>query len=72
VDENKLQYTEHEVTNTKRARKLYHSIGAPSTKNFKMILQSNMIKNCPVTVQDIDLAMKIYGPDIAYLKGKMV
>ena len=31
-----------------------------------------MIANCPVTVDDIKLAEKIYGTDIATLKGKTV
>ena len=29
-----------------------------------------MIKNCPVTSEDVDIAEKIYGKDILYLKGK--
>ena len=51
-------------------RKLYCIIGAPSTKNFKMILRSNKIKNCPVVEKDIDLVEAIFGPDIATSKGK--
>ena len=31
-----------------------------------------MIKNCPVTLEDIEVANKIYGPDVAVLKGKSV
>ena len=31
----------------------------------------NGIKNCPVTVADITLAEKIFGKDIASLKGKL-
>ena len=51
-------------------RKLYHIIVAPSTKNFKTILRSNKIKNCPVVEKDVDLAEAIFGPDIATIKGK--
>ena len=29
-----------------------------------------MIKDCPVTVEDINIAEDIWGKDIAYLKGK--
>jgi len=32
----------------------------------------NSIKNSPVTTEDIDLAKRIYGPDVASLKGKTV
>jgi hypothetical protein len=31
---------------------------------------SNQIKDCPVTIQDIDVATKIWGKNIAALKGK--
>ena len=30
----------------------------------------NSIKDCPVTVEDVDIAESIYGPDVASLKGK--
>ena len=30
----------------------------------------NIIQNCPVTVKDVSIAEKIYGPDISSLKGK--
>jgi hypothetical protein len=39
-------------------------------KDFKWIIRSNLIKDCPVTVQDIQVASKIWGKDIAALKGK--
>jgi hypothetical protein len=39
-------------------------------KDFKWVIQSNQIKDCPVTVQDIDVARKIWGKNISALKGK--
>jgi hypothetical protein len=39
-------------------------------KDFKWVIQSNQIKDCPVTVQDIDVARNILGKNIAALKGK--
>jgi hypothetical protein len=39
-------------------------------KDFKWVIQSNQIKDCPMTVQYIDVARKIWGKNIAALKGK--
>jgi hypothetical protein len=39
-------------------------------KDFKWLIQSNQIKDCPVAVQDINVARKIWGKNIAALKGK--
>ena len=32
----------------------------------------NLIRNNPVTKEDINITMKVYGPDIRALKGKTV
>ena len=32
----------------------------------------NAIKNCPVTMEDIDLAEAIFGQDIGNIKGKTI
>jgi hypothetical protein len=34
------------------------------------VIRSNQIKDCLVTVQDVDVALKIWGKNIAVLKGK--
>ncbi len=54
----------------KKTRELYHAIGNPSLRDFKIIVKSNSIKNCLITVRDIEIAEDIYGPDISTLKGK--
>ena len=56
----------------KRARDLYHALGAPTVVNFKHMINSNAIRNCPVTVKDIEIAERVYGPDIGTLKGRTV
>jgi hypothetical protein len=38
-------------------------------KDFKWVIRSNQIKDCPVTIQDIDVTTKIWGKNIAVLKG---
>jgi hypothetical protein len=64
VNENKKEYTQRRFDDAKQARKLYHIIGCPTVENFKFILRQNIIKNCPVTIEDVTIAEKIFGPDI--------
>jgi hypothetical protein len=35
-----------------------------------MIITSNTIKNMPITIADVNIAEKVFGPDIGALKGK--
>ena len=63
-------FTKREVERARKAKELFHILGAPSAQNFWYILQHNLIKNCPVTVQDAINADKIFGPDIYVLKGR--
>jgi hypothetical protein len=39
-------------------------------KDLNWVVRSNQIKDFPVTVQDVDVAVKIWGKNIAVLKGK--
>ena len=72
VAENKSYYTNRQFERAKVARELYQTIGHPSIKDFKAIIKGNMIKNCPVTIEDINVCEKVFGPDIYTLKGKTV
>jgi hypothetical protein len=46
-------------------------LGTPSLQDFKTIFMPNQIRNLPVTVDNVSIAEKIFGPDIGALKGKM-
>jgi hypothetical protein len=72
VEQNKQAYTWPEIEGAGRARELYRKIGRPSEKEFKDILQNNLIRNCPVTPDDAKQALHIYGSDVATLQGKTV
>ena len=72
VEGNKNQYTRREIEGADQARALNKKIRRPSEKGFTDILSNNMIRNCPVPPDDAKRALKIYGPDIATLKGKTV
>jgi hypothetical protein len=39
---------------------------------MKWAILSNLIKDCPVTIKDMGMAIKVWGPNIAMLKGKTV
>jgi hypothetical protein len=70
VEENKLFYTSRQFERAKRARELYNTLGTPSLKDFKTIIQMNFIKDNPVTIEDVNIAENIFGQDIGSLKGK--
>jgi hypothetical protein len=67
-----MSYSKREVEDAKRAREFIRKMGYPSTKQAIDLIQSGSVYNCPVTVHDILRAEKIFGPDIAMLKGKTV
>jgi hypothetical protein len=70
VEENRKMFTDRQFQRAKHARQVYHAIGTPSLQDFKSLIASNQIRNLPVTVDDVKVAEKIFGPDIGSLKGK--
>jgi len=70
VEENKKLYTKRQVERAEAARRLYEVIGYPSVRDYKIVVQTNQIKDCPVTIDDIKISEKIFGPDVYALKGK--
>jgi len=72
IDDKKSFDSDRQIVRAKRARVLMHTLGCPSVADLKRIIKLNDIKDCPVTVEDIILAEKIFGPDVASIKGKTV
>jgi hypothetical protein len=70
VAENSEGFNQRENDDAKSARRGLGMVGYPSPKDFKNMVRSNMIKNCPITLSNIAAANKIFGPDVASLKGK--
>ena len=70
VADNRGGFTRRELEGADQARRLYCTIGRPSQRKFEAILDRGSILNCPVTKADAQRANIIYGPDLAYLKGK--
>jgi hypothetical protein len=70
VAENREAFTQREYDDAKAARRGLGMVGYSSPRDFKNMFRSNMIKNCPITPANIAAANKIFGPDVASLKGK--
>ena len=69
LKENRMGYTQRKFDRAKAARQLKHITGLP-TETLKHVLRQNIIKNCPVTAEDVNIAERIFGPDMGALKGK--
>jgi hypothetical protein len=72
VAENKKEFTKWQIQRAEVTRSLYCKLGFLSMKDYKYVIQMHQIKDCPVTVANIDVAFKIWGKDVAMLKGKTV
>ena len=72
VKNNMQGFTSRETKGANEARRLYRIVGRPSQANFRNIIQFNLLHNCPVTLDDVDNAIAIYGIDIRFVKGKTV
>ena len=65
-------FTNCKVASTDMACNLQARLTYPSFKDLKWIVQANMLKDNPLTTQDVDVALKIWGPSVVLLKGKTV
>ena len=66
---NKEGYTQIQVKSAEFSRTLYAKLCYPSWKDFKWLIRSNQINDCSVTVEDVYVALNIWGKNIAELKG---
>ena len=70
VKENRKGYTQVQYDRAVKARSLYHELVAPTLGNFKGFVKMGGVQNCPIRIEDINIAQNIFGPDMATLKGK--
>lgn len=70
VAEKASVYTRRQVADAKRARELEQRLGHASKADVKRLLSSGSILNTPVTQQDVDRAVDIWGPNVPALAGK--
>jgi hypothetical protein len=69
VSDNKRLYTVRERKGAERARQLIERMGHPPAAMASKMVGTGVI-NCDVTAQDIERSRRIYGKDIAELKGR--
>ena len=70
VANNKSNFTRKQLMRAETARHLYVLVGRPSHRDFITFIRNNTLRNCPVTTDDANRALYIYGPDVAALRGK--
>lgn len=70
VKENEAMYSKRDVDAAKLARDVSKVLGYPAPADLELMLRRGVINNAPVTAQDVQRASRIYGPEIASLKGK--
>jgi hypothetical protein len=58
--DNALYFSQRQIENAKKARELYMKIGTLSMADFKNIIKMNGIQNCPITIENINIAEKIW------------
>ena len=71
VASNKALYTAQEIEGADKALDLQQYIGWPGTSTYIKYIKNNLIKNCPVSVADVQRSLKLYGTPTPTLQGKM-
>ena len=68
--ENKEFFTTRQFERAKKARDSFHAVGTPSIPDIQAVLRMNLIKNNPITNDDVKIAANIFGPDVSTIKSK--
>ena len=72
VVENMSLISKPQNASANQARNLQAGLAYPLVPDLKWIVKANLLKDSPVTIDNIDVALKIWGPIVALLKGKTV
>jgi hypothetical protein len=72
VESNEMLYTKRQVEDAKLSRTIMKRLGYPSIDSMIRGFANGAVLNSPITAADIHRASKIYGTDLATLKGKTV
>ena len=70
VAQNEATYTKREVDRAKIASELTRMLAYPSLKATSSALSDGVLIDCPVTIQDVQRSIAIYGVPVPSIKGK--
>ena len=70
AENTKGQFTKEEISRAEKAIVLNKNLGYPSYQEFFRLIQKRYVIDCPITVDDVKLAIHLYGPSNAMRKGK--
>ncbi len=65
-------FTKKRVQQATTARRIMSMIGAPTAREYQVLVRLNLLPDCPITTADIVNAHKIFDTDLANLRGKTV
>ncbi|EJK65994.1 hypothetical protein THAOC_13102 [Thalassiosira oceanica] len=65
-------FTQHEIKKAFLAREAAGMIGNPSEAEFQFLVSSDKLGKCPFDLHDVKNAYKIFGPNLATVRGKTV
>ena len=70
VGELEERYNPTQIKRAREAKDLMRKMSYPSASVLCKLLRSGGVQNCDLTPEDVARSIKIYGPDLASLKGK--
>ena len=65
VPENYEGYMKRQVEKATLAQEVQAMIGHPTDARFKQLVSKRVLKDCPLTADDVTNAISIFGPDLA-------
>eukprot|EP00980_Cylindrotheca_fusiformis_P014521 scaffold3896_cov104-Cylindrotheca_fusiformis.AAC.1 len=66
VAQNLAVFTPRQRRKIADAKRMYELIGRPSHARFLKMINEAQVDNCPVTTDDANNFLKVYGPDVAH------
>ncbi len=72
VRDNYEGFSRNQIKQATIAQQLMGMVATLSTHDFQGLVCLNLLKDCPVTNDDIKNAHAIFGPNLASIRGKMI